>query len=63
MDKLITIENVLLYLIIINVIGFLAMEIDKDKARRRKLAYSGEDVVYNYRFGWWSWYYFGNVCF
>ena len=38
MDKLVTIENVLLYLIIINVVGVLAMGIDKAKARRRKLA-------------------------
>lgn len=63
MEKLVTVENVLLYLIIINVIGFLAMGIDKSKARRRKLAYSRENFVYNYCFGWWHWYYFGYVCF
>lgn len=34
MEEILTLQNILLYVIIINVIGFLAMLIDKKKAKR-----------------------------
>ena len=34
MEEILTMQNILLYVIIINVIGFLAMLIDKKKAKR-----------------------------
>ena len=33
MEEILTLQNILLYVIIINVIGFLAMLIDKKKAK------------------------------
>lgn len=35
MDELLTLPNIMLYVIIINVIGFCAMWIDKRKAQHR----------------------------
>lgn len=34
MEEILTLQNILLYVIIINVIGFIAMLIDKKKAKR-----------------------------
>lgn len=47
MEEIFTIQNILLYVIIINVIGFCAMWIDKRKAQHRKLAYSRKNTIYN----------------
>lgn len=47
MEEIFTIQNILLYAIIINVIGFCAMWIDKRKAQHRKLAHSRKNAIYN----------------
>ena len=36
MDKIFTVQNIIIYLLVMNIIGFLAMYLDKRKAKKGK---------------------------
>lgn len=62
MNEILTIPNIMLYVIIINVIGFCAMWIDKRKAQHRKLENTGKNAIHNNIIRWRDRYNTRNVC-
>ena len=52
-EEIFTIQNIVIYLIIINIIGFLAMWIDKRKAQKGAWRISEQTLFYITLLRWW----------
>lgn len=63
MQNIFTTQNIIIYFIIINIVGFLAMYIDKQKAKKGKWRISEKTLFIITVIRWWTWNNCWNVCF
>lgn len=55
MQNIFTTQNIIIYFIIINIIGFLAMYIDKQKAKKGKWRIPEKTLFIITVIRWWNW--------
>ena len=53
-QELFTVKNIIIYFVIINIIGFLAMYIDKQKAKKGKWRISEKMLFIITAVRWWN---------
>ncbi len=63
MQNIFTTQNIIIYFIIINIVGFLAMYIDKQKAKKGKWRIPEKTLFIITVIRWWNWNNCWNVCF
>lgn len=61
-EDIFTLKNVVIYFLIINLIGFLIMLMDKRKAEKGKWRIPEKTLFIITALRWRNWYYYWNVC-